>query len=311
MQPEIEQRPRRRNRVLNLVGIAIGLVGVAFAVFTLVNGWDEIARADLRVGILATAGVVGLAGMTTIGLNWVRIIRVTGGRARSTSGLRWYFVGQLGKYIPGGLWAVLGRGELATRGGIGRNVSYTSVGVSLVTTYAAAATTGAVFLAFGSSSLTARFAWLSLSASVVVAGTFGLGESVVRRVNRIANRFGIASRLPATRPRSALSAIVMTVPAWLAIGAATALVSGALGFPVETTQIIAATSYSWLAGFLVVPVPGGLGVREATFVGLYPGPTQEAAAIAVIARMVFVLVDLTGAAVSTAASHRRATSKVT
>ena len=292
-------RKRHQTSWVGLAGIAIGLVGLGFALYALANGWDELANADLAPRTLAVAVFVGIAGMTTIGLNWIRIMRRESRSVRLRNGMRWYFVGQLGKYIPGGVWAILGRGELATKGGVGRAVAYTSVGVSLVTTYAAAAVVGALMLAVSASSLGSRIAWIALSAATVVGAVFSLTEPVVRRISRLASRFGFIANVPSTTPRESLMAIAMTVPAWLCIGTATAQVGAALGFSVNVGQVIAATSYSWLAGFLVVPMPGGLGVREAVFIALYSGATDEAAVIAVIARILFVLVDVTGAAAFT------------
>jgi uncharacterized membrane protein YbhN (UPF0104 family) len=141
--------------------------------------------------------------------------------------------------------------------------------------------------------------WMVLSAATVTAAVFGLADPMVRRIETLASRFGVKVNLPSTTPGTSLMAILSTIPAWLCIGAATALVGDALGFSVDAGQIIAATSYSWLAGFLVVPMPGGIGVREAAFIALFPGTTEEAAAIAVIARIMFILVDLTGAAAAT------------
>ena len=293
----------KRRRILNLLGTAIGVAGLGFALYALFGSWDEISNTEIVPLPLAAAGVFGIVGMSIVGLNWIRIIRITGGAARARNGLQWYFVGQLGKYIPGGLWAVLGRAELATRGGVRRTIGYTSVGISLITTYAAAASTGAFFIAFESSTTTARTWWITLSVAIVAAATFGMSKPVVQRVNAFVSRFGISTELPSTTPRTSLSAMALTMPAWIAIGSATALVGASLGFTIEFRQIIAATSYSWLAGFLVIPVPGGLGVREAAFIALYPGATQEAAAIAVVARIVFVLVDLTGAFASTLVSR--------
>jgi glycosyltransferase 2 family protein len=202
-----EKTERRTKGWIGLVGIGIGLVGLAFAVYALVKAWDEIASARFVPRSLMAAAIVGIAGMTTIGWNWVRIIRLSGESAHWLSGLRWYFVGQLGKYIPGGLWAVLGRGELATRGGVGRAVSYTSVGVSLATTYAAAATVGALLLAFGASSLSSRLMWMALSAATVIAAVFGLAEPMVRRIETLASRFRFEVNLPSTTPRASLMAI--------------------------------------------------------------------------------------------------------
>ncbi len=280
-------------------GIAIGLVGLAFAIYALTNAWDELANAELRPQALVVAVVVGLVGMMTIGLNWVRILRGNGESVRPRNGLRWYFVGQLGKYIPGGLWAVLGRGELAARGGVGRPVAYTSVGISLATTYSAAASAGAVFLALGASSLGVRLGWLALSAATVIAAVVGLSEPAVRRIGNFISRFGFEGELPSTTPVRSLLAVVLTMPAWLCIGGATALAGDALGFSLDVGQVIAATCYSWLAGFLVVPTPGGLGVREAAFIALFPGTTEEAAAIAVTARIMFIVIDMSGAASAT------------
>ena len=62
---------------------------------------------------------------------------------------------------------------------------------------------------------------------------------------------------------------------------------------------------SWIVGFVLVPVPGGVGVREAAFVAaagsLDPG---IAAATAVAARALFVVVDALGAALGTLALRR-------
>ena len=47
----------------------------------------------------------------------------------------WYFVGEIGKYVPGGIWPVVGRAELARRGGHPRSGAYASVALSLGALY--------------------------------------------------------------------------------------------------------------------------------------------------------------------------------
>jgi uncharacterized membrane protein YbhN (UPF0104 family) len=97
----------------------------------------------------------------------------------------------------------------------------------------------------------------------------------------------------------------------LAIGAATWLVAAALdpGAP-DALNIVFATVLSWVVGFLVVPAPGGIGVREAVFVAAATSLSSPgvAAAVAVVARVVFIMVDLLGAGLSTAAAPRPARS---
>lgn len=284
-----------------LVGVAIAIVGLGFAVYAVYAARDELTGSDLEVPAVLAAIGVGVGGMFVVGANWLRILRALGAHVPPVGGMRWYYVGQLGKYIPGGLWAVLGRGELAARGGVPRSVAYPSVAMSLITTYAAAAATGALFLALGTGDAVGKAAWVAGSVAMIGLTVVGLSQAVVGRLNALLRRFGVTRTLPSSPPRLSITAVVFTMPAWALIGTATGLSATALGIPYDLVDIVAATAYSWLAGFLVIPLPGGLGVREAVFIGLWSGTTAEAAAIAVVARVVFVIVDLTGAGISTVA----------
>ena len=75
----------------------------------------------------------------------------------------------------------------------------------------------------------------------------------------------------------------------------------------DVGAIAFAAVLSWIAGFLAVPVPGGVGVREAVFVaaaGLDPG---VGAAVALVTRAVFMAVDAAGALGAAAwLAHREA-----
>jgi uncharacterized membrane protein YbhN (UPF0104 family) len=92
------------------------------------------------------------------------------------------------------------------------------------------------------------------------------------------------------------------LPAWLAIGGATWAVARSLDPSAGLAEVGTAAVLSWLVGFVLVPVPGGVGVREAAFVAaagsLDPG---IAAAVAVAARALFVVVDVAGAVLGAAA----------
>ena len=67
-----------------------------------------------------------------------------------------------------------------------------------------------------------------------------------------------------------------------------------------------AAMLSWVVGFVLVPVPGGVGVREAAFVALVGGsvPAGVRATAAVVARLAFMLVDALGAVLGAAAVRR-------
>jgi uncharacterized membrane protein YbhN (UPF0104 family) len=99
------------------------------------------------------------------------------------------------------------------------------------------------------------------------------------------------------------------VPAWVAIGAGTYCILRSLGDHGSFWKVFVAAVISWIIGFLLVPVPGGVGVREAAFTALLGTAGGAAATAAVLARLIFVLVDTFGAlicAVGLRGSLRRA-----
>ncbi len=102
-------------------------------------------------------------------------------------------------------------------------------------------------------------------------------------------------------PFSRLVLVILAhLPTWLLISAATYLVVLALGGDEAVFANIAfATAISWVAGFLVVGAPGGIGVREAVFVACATTITTAgvAAASALTARFIFIVLDLLGSLV--------------
>lgn len=292
-----------RQRVSGLFGVVVGLVGLAFVVFRLAQDWTAVADSVAAARWPMVLGAVGLGifGMTTIGLNWHWMLRDLGVKeAHPRSSLHQYFVGQLGKYVPGGIWPIVGRAEMAYRGGAGRAAAYASTLLSLASTYLASLMVSALFVAVvglrgGGSS------WAVWVILLVPLGVLLLHPSIVSAVvGWVAQISGRALDLPIASWQRAVTLVVFHFPAWLAISGATFLVSEALGGGAALDRIGVATCVAWFLGFIVVGLPGGLGVREAVFVALVaPMDPAIAAAVALISRVVFVAVDLMGAALST------------
>ena len=86
------------------------------------------------------------------------------------------------------------------------------------------------------------------------------------------------------------------IPVWFLIGAATTLVTRSLVVDPPIARVALAAVVSWIIGF-ITPSPGGIGVREAVFVALAGVAAGPAAAAAILARVLFVLVDCSGAGV--------------
>lgn len=295
-------------RLAPLVGVAVGAAGIVFVVRTLVVRADEVADAFSSMNptaLLASIGL-GIAAMWTIGRNWVSMLTTRGHPAPMRRAMAWYFTGQLGKYVPGGIWPIVGRAELAVRGGVPRSAAYGATTASMAATYAAAA------LVSGVGSIVAwSYPWVGLALVVLLAlVALVTGSPAVRsRTTRLASRAGVPlTDVPTARSLSA--SVVAHTPAWLLVAASTWITTKAFGANLGLADVAFASSASWLAGFVVVGVPGGIGVREAVFTALAAPAigSSVAVSVAVASRVVFVVGDVVAAlaagAVASASARR-------
>lgn len=296
-----QRTPRTRTDVAlsadarrNLSITAAGVIVVA-AVYGLVraftSNWDEVRDALQHADwwLLALAAVVAVVAVALVGDRWHATLEALGSPSRRGRSLRWFFTGQIGKYAPGGVWHVVGQGELARRGGVPRRTAYASVMICTVILVGAAALTVAVGAAIPQQADTPWWA-VGLGAGIVAA----LFVPPLRR--RILRAAGVADST--ALPAATLARLVVgSVPAWLTIGVASALVSEALRQDVPFGRVVLAAIASWLVGIVTLPAPGGIGVREAVFAAGLTGGTSgvssaAAALVALMARLVFVVADV-------------------
>src|SRR5690606_27419661 len=81
--------------------------------------------------LVAALALSGLA-MWFLALLWHQCLHTFGSPVRMRDATSWYFAGELGKYLPGGVWAVVGRAELARRRGVARSSGYATTVLSLM-----------------------------------------------------------------------------------------------------------------------------------------------------------------------------------
>jgi glycosyltransferase 2 family protein len=296
-------------RISSLLGIMIGIGGVAFVVKTLVSKWSEVTDAFSQVNAinLVLSLLLGLAAMSSIGWIWVTMIVARSHNVRHRNAMSWYFTGQLGKYVPGGIWPIVGRAELAVRSGIPRLDAYATTGLSLVTTYAAAVVT----IGIGAAATTGHRLIAILIAIGLIAAYAAFSQPSLRSVIiRVASRISSSSS-SLTDPKRIARLTVLHVPAWILMSLSTSVTATAFGANIGIADMVFITTTSWLAGFVVVGVPGGIGVREAVFTSLAGGiiGTPMAVSLALMSRIVFIAVDLSGALISNVISRLNSSAK--
>jgi glycosyltransferase 2 family protein len=275
------------------VGIAIAVLAIALCAKALSGQWSNIRSsiAHANLGWLGVALATSALSMTGLALLWWRCLHVFNSRPRKRDAIAWYFGGELGKYVPGGIWPVLGRGELALRAGVARSMAYLTTLISYAAMcIAAGMVCGALapFIAAGGNGL--GWGWLMLA--LIPIGLGAVHPVVMGRVLALGRRITRGKLDPRPPPWSTMVGLIAwSIPTWLLVGAASSAITAALGYHQQPARVAFAAIAAWIIGFLVVPVPAGAGLREIVFVGVSGLATAPAVAVAAIARLMFVVVD--------------------
>jgi uncharacterized membrane protein YbhN (UPF0104 family) len=283
--------------VVRLVLLAFVTLCIAFVVLLLVRDWPATAKAlkHAQLWWLLPAALCAVAGMCVLAWRWgAAIIAVGGGPAGNHRIISAFFVGEAGKYIPGAVWAMLGRSELARREGYERAIAYSSVALSVIGCYLAAALTALVLAVVSLIGGSIAMPWWPV-AVVAAVGVAAIHPAVSRRILALVSRvFGRTLKIEIPSWGSCLRLTVSYIPVWILIAAATTLVTKSLIPHPPIARIALAAVVSWIIGF-ITPAPGGIGVREAVFVAVAGVAAGPAAAAAILARVLFVFVDGSGA----------------
>ena len=288
-------KPFSIRALVSSIGLIIGLAGMAFLLRTMWTHRDEMKDSFSQLTWSSLVGAVFFAfmSMSYFGWMWGRLLLRRGYKVPRAQLVSWYYTGQLGKYVPGGVWAVVGRAEMAVRGGVPRADAYSVTGLSMFTTYSAAALCAA---------LGSLLSWERpiIGAALLLALVIGISVYAIAPLRQ--RLMGLLRKVTSgtnelTAPKDMFALTIVQVPAWIMISLSTTITAHAFGAEVGVLHMFFVSSLSWLIGFLVIGAPGGLGVRESIFTGLLSASvgTSTALSLAVASRMIFVSVDFLGA----------------
>jgi hypothetical protein len=202
---------------------------------------------------------------------------------------RLYNLSQLGKYLPGSIWQFVGRAAAYRNRGAGFGPIRDALLCESLWIVVGAAAIGALLTGPGIVAIlrgglsTFVVWWLAggislLLLAVAVAALWK--RDLLRRYARLA--------MPPPR------AIVVQAFIWALLGLAFWVLARACGLGVGAPFAIGLFAAGYAVGFMVPIAPAGLGIRDAVLtVGLMPYvPAGEALAVTVMARMVYLFVDL-------------------
>jgi uncharacterized membrane protein YbhN (UPF0104 family) len=232
--------------------------------------------------LAALSALVVLATYALLIEAWRLVVRAWGGHLGFGTAARIWSVSNLGRYLPGKVWSIAAMGLLARRAGVS---AVAATGSSILVTLVNVAAGFAVLLLAGSRALALVApgeAGKRLAVSVALAVTAGLVvlpwalPSLARLAVRLLRREVV---LPTIAPGQLWLVVLANVAAWFGYGAAFLLLGRAV-LPGSASVVLSAGSWldatavftaSYLAGYLALVVPGGLGVRELAMVAVLTG----------------------------------------
>lgn len=304
-----------RGNVFGVLRLVCGLVLFALVVAAVWRSWRDVRSAIGLIDAheLALAELVILAGLAFSVLTWRRSVAEIGVTVPVGSAARIYLVGQLGKYLPGSVWALAAQSELGRSVGVPRSrglaASVIAIGVNVVTGLAIGVALVPSLAGGGLGPTVGLVVVAAVCASAlsppVLTRLVDLGLRIIRR--------------PALDRRITWKGVIVasawSVASWLCYGASVWMLAVAVGAPAAETLplCLAGVALAMTVGFLVVVTPSGIGVREAVLVGaLAPVLNRtDALAVALVARLLFTVADVLAAAVvlpiRTGRSNRAAT----
>ncbi|MDX1661693.1 MAG: lysylphosphatidylglycerol synthase transmembrane domain-containing protein [Gemmatimonadota bacterium] len=275
-------------------GIALLVLG--FLIAYLVENWNQVREYEWRIdwGRMSLAVLLHAAVYTGYVVLWRHVLLALGARLSLVDAHRIWYLANLGRYVPGKVLQLAGIAYLARSKGVSPVVGVASTIVSQMFVLA----TGFAVAVVALPEAAERVAWLEPVALVSAAILFvvlltpafdRLYHRALRLGGRAEHHVEVAwtTRLALTVGYTALW-IAFGTAFWLFVGAVADLAAGAY-WPVVGTWVI-----GYLAGWIVVFVPGGLGVREGVYAGLLALyiPLTIAVATSVLARVWSTAVEL-------------------
>ncbi len=289
---------RRRIRA---AGTVLGLAGLVFAVVKTAGDFDGDVRPSAGAGAFAVALAIG--SLLATGRAWATLLDVRGSDRRDVVGA--LYLSQLSKYLPaGGVLQAVGQVSMSTTDAVPAAraaMAYPVAALEVVVS-------GAV-LASGLAVRSDLPAWARLCAAAAPLAAVALHPRVLRSVLGVARR--IVARIPDATNLPAGTTILRS-SSWAMLNmAATSLVFTVLvrsvAPGVSVVAVFSAFAAAWVIGFLLIPFPSGLGVREAVLLVAVPSlsPAQILAA-SLAHRVVTVFAEVVVNATHTVARRREA-----
>lgn len=279
------QRVRRSTHLFALIAIVVGLIGLS----------GELRTLEPRTVVIATV-VAGL-GLAASAWQWSGLFESSAAEKRSLR--HQLLLSQVMKYLPLGGFAQAAT-QLVGQDDDGSDLSGRSraLAASSCVLLAAGVVTGAGVLLHDeprSISKWLAIAFLPLALTITPPGI----DLINRLLLRAARLRGF--QLITLPTRRLITTLLLSLVNFICVGTSFWLIARTFDVGVSFPLVLSAFALAWVAGFLVFPIPGGLGIREGVLLWTLPMfELRQLVVAALLHRAVTLLAELVLLSVSAA-----------
>jgi len=262
------RRPRKK-LVLGIIKWLIAILVVAWVVREIgkTQGVLSQYRPDLRPGWILLAVISYLLGYLPAGVYWHVILRKLGQTPTFYETLRAYYIGHLGKYIPGKAMVIAIRAGLVRSDRVKTSVAVAGVFLETLTMMAVGAMISAILLFVFFREQTVL---MLVALGLMVASGLPVVPYFFRKIVKIAGAVkgddAMNQALKRFDAKTLLCGWGLMSVAWLFLGLSLCAAINGIGISTgnllqNLPRFVSASALSTVAGVLSM-IPGGLGIRE-------------------------------------------------
>lgn len=273
------------------------ILALAFGAWAVISQWDSIIAALSMIDpwILPVALLCSVLYVAATFFAWRDLLDAQRPGLELRQLARVFFVSQLGKYLPGGIWNIVAAAELGKDHQISRVHSVVVMLQSTVVSIATGLLVGILGVLAGPSRVWASTWWVLFVLPVVL---IALAPPVVNRLTTFTMRVLKRGPLEMRATWSSIGlATAWSVVSWVFSGAQVWLLGVGLGLEASLQSFllcVQAYALAWTVGFIVKIAPAGIGVREGVLGLLLANVLTSGGVIALVllARVVVTVADV-------------------
>ena len=260
----MKEKTSLKKKIVKIGGILLAAVILGFMVKEFIQNWQDIRPylENAKLGILGIAILLYAAAFLATGYNWAYLLWRMDSRLEKREYLHIHMVSALARYIPGGIWNIVGKAYMCTEKGVEKSATT----ASMILEYVFQILSSGLFLLFFlpvliqeflTPILTAGFILITILILIFLPWIVRIGIKILGKVFR-EDLSGMQ-----IKNRYVYQILAQYVGVWLFTGFGLIVLVRAFENISWLQGLYLMLSYpiSWVAGFLS-PSPNGMGVRE-------------------------------------------------